>query len=92
MLLKIQVGEYQIKNGFRDCPNFCPVKFAVDIRLPAFWKCKVYQFHVRVGNKRGSWVDVPLPADVSARIQRYDEGGGMDPFEFVLDVPDSMFL
>lgn len=92
MQLKIAVGEYQIKAGFRDSPICCPVKYSIDVRLPALWTCRVYEHSARITNKRGSAVDVGLPVEVSARIRRYDEGGGMLPFEFLLDIPDSMFL
>ncbi len=92
MKLLIDVREEHVRLGMRDCPNFCPVKLATDPRLNAFWKCKVYSFVISIGNARGSWVDVKLPPEVSERIDRYDQTGVMEPFQFELWIPDAMFL
>lgn len=88
----VVVDDYHIRNGFRNSPEACPVKIAIDVQLPAFWKCKVHQHHFRIGNAQGSWIDIAMPIEVSDRIRVYDEGGAMQPFQFELWIPDAMFL
>lgn len=92
MKLLVQVADYHVRTGTRDCPDGCPVKHAIDVRLPAFWKARVWSFHVGIRNAKGSWIDIPLPDDVAKRIETFDTGGSMEPFEFELWIPDAMFL
>lgn len=92
MKITVTVDDYHIRSGFRDACQACPVKLAVDPKLPAFWKCKVHATEIAIGNARGSWVDLKLPNEVAQSIAIYDAGGQMQPFQFELWIPDAMFL
>lgn len=92
MKLTVAVEDMHIRCGFRGSPCLCPVKLAIDPKLPAFWKCRVYDHSLDIGNARGSWITIPLPPEVVITIEIYDKGGTMAPFQFDLWIPDAMFL
>lgn len=87
MKQRITVSEKHIQNGFQSSIGRCPVALA--FRDSSFQPEIVYVIsQLATLYKEGSCesYQAELPAEVTERIVRYDEGGGMEPFEFEIEI------
>lgn len=76
--IKVKVTEDLIASGVRDSTLFCPVAQA--IHLHGYKNAMVAQDSIQFSDG----LELPLPLDVTQRIQEYDMGGAMEPFDFDL--------
>jgi hypothetical protein len=78
--MRVQVTARHISGGCRQSAKFCPVAVAISEAIGK-------QFNVAGPYCRPSTglELLPLPKDVTNRIQTYDLHGEMEPFEFELE-------
>jgi hypothetical protein len=77
--MTITVTAEDIYLGERNNCGFCPV--AIAVRRATGGDAWVYPSRMVVDGR-----PCPLPADVWARVLKYDVAGEMSPFEFTLEV------
>ena len=85
--MRVCVTEWHIKTGSRTFYTTCPVANAITPLLPAGQVAHVY--HDAVVVKDGNLKTVSrgeFPQDVTARIERFDCGDKLVPFEFDLEL------
>ena len=82
MNITIQVTQEHIDEGTEGRCTNCPVALAIKEHLKPEYQVKVFGSHYNINS------DTPLylPDKVTYRINRFDDGFGMEPFEFELAI------
>jgi hypothetical protein len=93
MVFLVNVTQDHIDTGFRGRCRTCPIARAIqDVpKIASVSFCEVlenYDAHY-IQTKR--FENIILPKAVSAKINLYDRGYDMEPFSFVLEIPNAFF-